>query len=197
MLDFTPVREKTITMAELVKDLTSADLRRLTNAMIDRQLSLIAECTDFDVTFVPSDPNAKDDAAATSEEVDLAWTLGHVIVHITASSEEAAFVAQLLAGGVALPEKIRLRYETEWETVTTIAQCRARLEESRRMRLATLDVWPTAPHLDNIYKLSDTSPAVAAIERFVRGLSHDDSHLGQIAEIAHQAKAARAQLIIG
>lgn len=197
MLDFTPVREKTLAMAELVTDLTPADLWQLTNAMIDRQLSLIAECADFDVTFVPSDPNAKDDAAATAEEVDLAWTLGHVIVHTTASSEEAAFLAQLLACGVALPEKIRLRYESEWETVTTLAQCRARLEESRRMRLATLDVWPTAPHLDNTYKLWDTSPAVAAIERFVRGLSHDDSHLGHIAEIIRQAKVARAQLVIG
>jgi hypothetical protein len=38
---------------------------------------------------------------------------------------------------------------------------------------------------------------VGAVERFVRGLSHDDSHLGQIAEIARQARAARAQLVIG
>ena len=197
MLDFTPVRDKTLTMTELVKDLTADDLRRLTNAMIDRQLELIASCTDFDVTFVPRDPNARDDAAATAEEVDLAWTLGHVIVHVTASSEEAAFVAQMLACGVPLPDKIRLRYETDWETVTTIAECRTRLEESRRMRLATLMVWPDAPHLHNTYFLWESAPTVNAIERFVRGLSHDDSHLGQIEDIVRQAKAARAKLVIG
>jgi hypothetical protein len=197
MLDFTPVREKTLTMSELVKDLTRDDLRRLTNAMVDRQLGLIAESTDVDVTFVPSDPNARDDAAATAEEVNLAWTLGHVIVHATASSEEAAFLAQMLACGVSLPDKIRLRSETDWELVTTIAQCRARLEESRRMRLATLDVWPDKHYLRNTYFLGESAPAVGAVERFVRGLSHDDSHLGQIADIARQARAARAQLVIG
>jgi hypothetical protein len=197
MLDFTPVRNKAVTMTELVKDLTKDNLRRLTNAMIDRQLSLIADCTDFDVTFVPSDPQAKDDAAATAEEVTLAWTLGHVIVHATASSEEATFLAQMLACGVPLPDKLRLRYETDWETVTTLAQCRARLEESRRMRLTTLDVWPDEPHLDNTYFLWDSAPKVNAIERFVRGLSHDDSHLEQIVEVVRQAKAARAKLVIG
>lgn len=190
VLDFTPVRRKEITWAELVRGLTKTDLYQLTNEMADLMLSLIAECTDAEVTFVPSDPEAHDDAAATEADVALAWTLGHVIVHTTASAEEAAFLAAALACGYTLPDQIRLRYETPWPTVTTIAQCRARLEESRRMRLATLDVWPDAPHLANTYKLGNSAPAVAPIERFVRGLSHDDSHLEQIREIVRQARAS-------
>jgi hypothetical protein len=77
-----------------------------------------------------------------------------------------------------------------WGTVKTIAQCRARLEESRRMRLATLSVWPDKPHLDNAYRPSETAPAYNAVRRFVAGLSHDDSHLAHIKEIVRQAKAA-------
>ncbi|MBL8045794.1 MAG: DinB family protein [Anaerolineales bacterium] len=197
MLDFTPVRNKNITMLEFTKDLTRDDLRRLTNVMIDRQLELIAGCTDFDVTFVPVDTNAKDDAAANAADVDLAWTLGHVIVHVTASSEEAAFLAAELARGV--PNHGRSRSEVAWETVTTLEQCRARLEESRRMRLATLDVWPDEPHLNNQYQLWENGPMANCISRFCHGLSHDDSHLNQIAEVVRQAQAARPtpKLVLG
>jgi len=197
MLDFTPVRNKKITMAELAKDLTRDDLRRLTNAMIDRQLELLAECTDFDVTFVPNDPEAKDEVAATAEEVHMAWTLGHIIVHTTASSEEYAFIAAELARGV--PFHGRSRAEVPWMTVTTIEQCRARLEESRRMRLATLDIWPDIPHLENTYQAWEGGPYMNCVERFVRGLAHDDSHLAQIAEVIRQTRAARATsgLVLG
>jgi hypothetical protein len=190
MLDFSRVRSKDITMAQLCAGLTRDDLRRLTNEMVDSQLALIKDCTDADVTFVPSDPTAHDDAAATPEEVDLAWTLGHVMVHTTASAEESAALAAELARGVKFHG--RSRSEVPWQTATTLALCRARLEESRRMRLASLEMWPEPPHLDNTYQIGDKGPHINAIERFVRGLSHDDSHLAQIAEIAWQAKAARA-----
>jgi hypothetical protein len=197
MLDFTPVRNKRMTMMELVKNLTRDDLRRLTNEMVDAMLGAIAECTDFDVTFVPVDPHANDTAAATEAEVNLAWTLGHVIVHTTASAEEAAFLAAELARGV--PNHGRSRYETPWQSVTTIAQCRQRLEESRRIRLATLDVWPDEPHLDNTYPIWEGGPVVNAVARFVYGLRHDDDHLGQIREIVRQSREARAigRLVIG
>ncbi|MDW8327018.1 MAG: DinB family protein [Anaerolineales bacterium] len=190
MLDFTPVRNKQMTMMELVKDLTRDDLRRLTNEMVDTMLGAIEACTDFDVTFVPVDPHAHDSAAATEGEVNLPWTLGHVIVHTTASAEEAAFLAAELARGV--PNHGRSRYETPWQSVTTIAQCRRRLEESRRMRLATLDVWPDEPHLDNTYQIWEKGPVVNAVGRFVYGLMHDDDHIGQIREIVRQAREARA-----
>ncbi len=190
MLDFKAVRDEKITFAELVADLTRDDLHNLTHEIVDVILDLIADCVDADVTFVPTDPDANDPWAANPEDVDLAWTLGHVIVHTTSSSEESAALAAELARGVEMHG--RSRYETPWETVTTIAQCRQRLEESRRMRLASLEMWPDEPRLDNVYEPWDGAPVVSAIGRFVFGLSHADSHLVQITEIVRQAKAARA-----
>jgi len=189
VLDLTPVRNKALTLAELTADWTVDDLRRLTNEMVDTMQELIADCTDEDVTFVPEDPNAHDAYAADETEANLAWTLGHVIVHTTATGEETAAIAAELARGVKFHG--RSRSELPWQTVTTIAQCRHRLEESRRMRLASLNMWPDHPHLDNIHKPYDFIGELNAVSYFVFGLSHDDSHLEQIAEIVRQAKAAR------
>lgn len=189
MLDFTPVHNKQMSLSELVVGLTVADLRHLTNEMIDTMQKLIADCLDEDVVFIPHDPDAHDAYASTSDEANLAWTLGHVIVHATASAEETAFLATELARGV--PHHGRSRSELPWETVTTIAQCRHRLEESRRMRLALLDVWPDKPYLNTLYQRNESSASVNAVGYFVFGLRHDDSHLGQIAETVHQAMKAR------
>lgn len=189
MLNFEAVYEEKITLAELVADLTRDDLNDLTNEMVNTMLALIADCLNTDVTFAPVDPDAHDPFAERPENVNLAWTLGHVIVHTTASAEESAALAAELARGVEFHG--RSRYETDWETVTTIAQCRQRLEESRRMRLASLEMWPDEPHLDNVYEPWTGAPQVNAIGRFVYGLMHDDSHIGQIAEIVRQAQAAR------
>ena len=186
MLDFTPLQQQEVTLAELAAGLTPDDLRALTNEMIDRQLALIADCDDAAVTFVPDDPEAYDRYAATPDEEKLAWTLGHVIVHVTATSEETAFLAAELARGVV--HEGRSRAETPWPSVTTIAQCRARLEESRRMRLATLDVWPDAPRLDVTVTFSRRYGPMNAVGRFILGLKHDADHLGQIEAIASQAK---------
>jgi hypothetical protein len=191
MLDFTPVREKKISPAALVADLTIDDFRDLTNEMVDYQLSLISEATDADVVFVPNDPDAHDAYAIDPEEEDLAWTLGHLIVHVTASSEESAFLAAELARGVPY-ESRRSRSEVHWTTVTSIEQCRQRLEESRRMRLATLDLWPDQPYLDNTFPSKRWQTEFNAFVRFSFGLSHDDSHLAQIAEVVRQARAARS-----
>lgn len=187
MLDFSKVRNKTQTLNELAEPLTKADLAKLTNEMIDLELGLLAECEDADVTFQPVDPEANDTFASNAEEVGIAWTLGHVVVHATASSEEAAFLAAELVRGVEFHG--RSRYETPWESVTTIAQCRERLEESRRMRLATLDVWPDEPHLELTREFG--SSRLNAKAQFLLGLSHDDSHIGQIREIVRQAREAR------
>ncbi len=187
MLDFQPVRDKQRTLAELAADLTPADLAQLTNEMIDVMLGLIAACEDEDVTFQPVDPKAFD-PYAPQEEGRLAWTLGHVLVHTTASAEEAAFLAAELARGVE--NHGRSRYETPWPTVTTLAQCRQRLEESRRMRLASLGLWPDEPHLETVY-VSSRGAIFNPIARFLSGLLHDDNHLEQIADIVRQADAAR------
>jgi hypothetical protein len=190
MLDFTPVRNKEIKLSQLAAGLTPTDLARLTHEMVDTMLGLIAECVDADVTFVPDDPQANDTFAINPDEVNLSWTLGHVIVHTTASAEESAFLAAELARGV--PFHGRSRAEVPWETVTTIAQCRQRLEESRSMRLASLELWPDAPDLENNYAPREGADPINALTRFVSGLSHDDSHLKQIAKIVQQARVARS-----
>ena len=189
MLDFTPVRNKEMTYAELVADLTVADLRDLTNEIIDYQLGLIADCTDADVVFDPVDPDANDPYAADDSEKEIAWNLGHLIVHVTASSEESAALAAELARGVE--REGRSRSEIPWETVKTVAQCRQRLEESRRMRLASLDMWPDEPYLNNKVTPWAAIGEIDAYGRFVLGLGHDQGHLAQIEDVIAQAKAVR------
>jgi hypothetical protein len=189
MLDFQAVRDKRITFADLVSDLSVDEIHELTDGMINRILDLIGDCIDADIVFVPDDPEAYDPFAETPEEVDLSWTLGHVIVHTTASAEESAAVAAELARGVEYHG--RSRYEVPWAEMRTIEECRRRLEESRRMRLGSLEMWPEEPYLENRYEVWKDEPMVNAIGRFVLGLMHEESHLGQIAEIVRQAKAAR------
>jgi len=189
MLDFAGVRARRITMADLCAGLTAEDLCALTNEMIDTMQALIADCRDEDVTFQPVDPQADDPFAAEADEMNVAWTLGHVIVHATASAEESAFLAAEMARGVT--NHGRSRYETPWESVTTIAQCRRRLEESRRIRLASLNLWPDQPHLDLTYSPWPSAGEINCVARFVLGLRHDDDHLEQIAEIVRQAHQTR------
>jgi DinB superfamily len=191
MLNFQAVRNKEITLAELVAGLMRDDLGDLTNEMVDTMLGLIAACVDADVTFEPVDLEAHDPFAEKPEEVSLAWNLGHVIVHTTASAEEAAAVAAELARGVEYHG--RSRYEVPWREMRTIEGCRQRLEESWRMRLASLETWPDEAHLKNEYVAWSGGPTVNAIGRFALGLMHDDSHLEQIRKIVHQAQMARGQ----
>lgn len=191
MLDFTPVRDNQISLKDLAIKLSVDELRDLTNEMIDAQLQLIADCTDADVIFVPDDPEAYDPFAEDAEDVDLAWTLGHVIVHVTASSEEAAAISAELARGVKYHG--RSRHETPWQSVETIQQCRERLEESRRIRLASLEMWPDQPHLDNEYKSRPGSPPMNTISRFIYGLMHDDDHMLHLKNVVAQAKNARTE----
>ena len=189
MLDFDAVREKRMSFTELTMNLTPEDLRSLSHEMIDTLLTMIADCTDDDVVFQPTDPEA-DDPYASGEGangVNDAWTLGHVIVHTTASAEEAAFVAAEMARGIE-PHG-RSRYETPWEKMTTIAQCRQRLQESRRIRVASLDLWPDNPHMNVYFQYGPDKPRYNALQRFTLGLRHEADHLDQIREILRQAQA--------
>lgn len=189
MLDFTPVRRKEKTIQQLCEGLRREDLAHLTDEMCDVQLKLIEGIVDEDTTFVPDDPDAYDKWAASADDVKLSWTLGHVIVHATASSEEEAALALTLARGLQV--KGRSRYEVPWQEANTAAFVRARIEESRRMRKAMLDAWPAEPHLDVFYASPEGFAPVNAIGKFVSGLSHDDAHLGQIRNIVAQAMARR------
>src|SRR5215469_15379775 len=132
-------------------DVTREDLRRLTKQLITQVTKMLRRCVDADVTFVPVDPQASDPGAA-DEEQNVAWTLGHIIVHMTASAEEAAAIAAELARGVSYHG--RSRYEVPWRSVTTVAECKARLLESGRIRCASLDMWPDRPHFETTYSLS-------------------------------------------
>ena len=52
-------------------------------------------------------------------------------------------------------------------------------------------MWPDEPHLDNVYEVWPDSPGVNAVGRFVLGLMHEESHLGQIADVVRQARLSR------
>jgi hypothetical protein len=108
VIDFEPMRRKEVSLQELSEGLSREDLANLTQEMCEEQLVLIADAEDGDFVFVPSDPDANDIFAASAEDVGLSWTLGHVIVHATASSEESAALALVLARG--LPVEGRSRY---------------------------------------------------------------------------------------
>jgi hypothetical protein len=179
-----------------VEHLTPADLWTLTNALIDDVQKMLRRCKDPDISFVPVDPLANDAAAADNADANIAWTLGHVIVHMTASSEESAFLAAELARGIEYHG--RSRSEVPWETMTTVAQCRERLEESRRMRLASLSLWPADSQIATTYQVSETSQPMRPVARFAAGLLHDSSHLAQVREVIQQARESRfRQSVIG
>ncbi|HVC99556.1 MAG TPA: DinB family protein [Candidatus Dormibacteraeota bacterium] len=190
MLDFSPVQRGEKTTQELAAGLSQEDLARLTEEMCDLQLEAIRDAVDGDVVFIPDDPEADDTFAAGPEDAKLSWTLGHVVVHTTASSEEGAALALVLARG--LPVEGRSRYEVPWTEVKTAEFIRGRIEESRRMRLAMLSAWPAEPHLDNFYSPYEGRPPMNALGRFLSGLSHDASHLEQIRKIMGQARERRA-----
>jgi len=186
-LDFSRIRAREVKLAELVADLSVDDLARATDSSIAQIEEILATATDADAVFVPEDPAANDPAAADPADRDLAWNLGHLVAHVTASAEESAALAQELARGV--PFHGRSRWEVPWKNVTTIDQCRQRLADSRRMRLASLEMWPSSPPSE-----VDPDPATPtwqqARERFVRGLSHEDAHVDQIRNVVKQAQAA-------
>lgn len=189
MLDFKAIKDGSTSFADLTANLTKADLYKLTDEMIDTMQEIVADATDEDVVFVPQDPEAND-TFGNPEDKDLAWTLGHVIVHATASSEESAALALTLARGLEVEG--RSRYEVPWQSVTTAAQIHHRLEESRRMRKAMLDAWPDEPHMDATYTAFARLGALNATGRFVLGLLHDSDHIGQLKEIMRQAREARS-----
>jgi len=188
MLDFRLYRRKQKNLNEMADGLTPEDLPRLLDGLYDYLESQLAHATDAEVIFIPSDPQAHDPYAAHATELKLPWTLGHVIVHLTASTEEATAQATNLARGV--PITGRSRYELPWRNVTTIAQARARLEESRRMQHALLKAWPDQPHLELTYTPGyPGAESRNAITSFVAGLAHADSHVEQIDNILAQARA--------
>ncbi len=190
MIDFTPIHRRQMRLREFVeaRHITQADLIQATNEMIDSMLTLVADVADADVIFVPEDADAYDPYANNPEETRIGWTLGHIIAHATASSEECCAHAATLARGAKVCG--RNRYEVPWQEIRTRQDLHQRLEESRRIRLAYLQAWPAAPHLENTY--TPYKSPQNCIMRVLAGLIHDDSHLDQIRDVIRQARAHRA-----
>lgn len=177
--DFSAIRDGKMTYADLVNGISLQDLRQQTRELFDTISSIIAGATDATVTFVPNDPQA-------AEGDERGWTLGHVLVHLTASLEEGAATSATLARGVAVEQ--RLRYEVPWENVTTIKQVQDRLQESLRMCNAFLDTWPTQPDFSiTVVRVPFFGP-MNAIGAYMLGVFHGQMHLEQLQEIMRQSK---------
>lgn len=196
MLDLTPVFNKEKKYIDVWKDdkLTIEDLRTATNESVDSLLNLICDLDDEAIQHVPVDENASDPYAVEGEG-SIAWTVGHLIAHVTASSEEGAAFSSLLARGIEGIEH-RPRYETPWRDVNTKAKTVQRLEESRRMRLSYLDTWPDTPDYDNERAgLSERAMEHYAIYNapvaFLAGLGHEVGHYQQIEDAVQQALDAK------
>ncbi len=189
--DLQPLLDGEVLYIDFARHVTIDDLRALTNASIDMLKSFLDGLTDAHVTFEPVDPHAHDPYAVDGEE-QLGWNLAHLVLHVTASSEEGAAMSATLARGIEV--KLRSRYEPPWREYTTVEQCLERLEESRRMRLAFLDAWPNSPHLDVYRKISKEWEAkvgkLNAPAMFLFGLLHEVGHYDQFREVRRQALAA-------
>lgn len=192
-IDFTPIRERTQKAIPFAEQFSLDDIRSAAIESIDFMLGILDGLSDADVTFVPHDPNA-DDPHAAAEEMNVGWNIAHVIVHVTASTEEYVSTAAVIARGITYPREPRLRYETHWKSVTTVAQCKQRLRESLRMRLAALDMFPDEilpgrwERSERFLELFGEFDAKAA---YLFGLSHETGHHAQLAEAKRQALAVR------
>lgn len=192
-LDFTPILADTAQLFTFAQQFTRDDLHRFTDESVDFFLGIVRQADDAAIVFIPDDSEADDPGAAEGEQ-HIGWGIGHLVVHTTASAEEYAAISSLLARGVAYGREPRLRYETHWRTITTQAQCIARLEESRRIRHAYLNAWPDQPHFDLLRDLSDgyrkRFGEQNALACFVMGLYHDSVHYEQVRAVLAQAQAA-------
>jgi hypothetical protein len=181
--DFTAVRRGQLPYAEAIRGLDRAALVTLTADSYHAVGEIVAGVTDAGVIAVPFDSSLDD--RHVGEE---AWTLGHVVAHLTATSEAAAALAATLARGVTLPAGLHLRAEVPWRDVATAQQLTARLVESRRICLAFLDTWPDVPHLELTVTLTPAYGPLHAVGIHALGLMHADEHLTQLRQIMRQMR---------
>ncbi len=196
VIDFTPVRNKELTLLEMAEQVTLDDLHAAADFYVDAIQAIIKDASDAQIAYVPID-EAADDPYAVSGEETIGWSLGHLVAHTTASTEEGVAFASLLARGIRLEdEDQRLRYETPWRAIDTKAKALQRLEESRRLRRAYLDTWPDTPRLDVARKMrpafSETFGPINAPASVLFGLWHEDNHLDQFRAVLRQAQEAVA-----
>jgi hypothetical protein len=194
--DFSPVERGEMLLIDWTQRegiTTAAQLRAITTAVLDEIAGILGRADDAAVTFIPDDPLANDPFAPEDERYQ-GWSMAHLVVHTTASAEEWAAVASILARGIAYTPEPRLRFETDWRTVTTRAQVDARLAESRRMRLGYLDTFPDMPNLTIRRELSprfiERFGEMNAIAAYLFGLRHEVGHLAQMRDALAQAQSA-------
>ena len=118
------VRAGQMSYADFTRELQRDDLYHMTDELFEVFEGILAEATDAAVQFIPRDVAATD----ASEQ---GWTMSHIVTHFTASFEESAAAAAMFARGVKVEG--RLRYETQWESLSTQQAVLARLRESQRM----------------------------------------------------------------
>ncbi len=176
-IDLGAVQAGQVSYADLMRNVRHADLYEMTDELFDVVELLLAGLTDAAVLFVPHDP-------AASDQSEQGWTLSHVIAHLTATLEEAATIATLLARNVQVEE--RLRSETPWQKLSTFQKVQARLQESRRTCRAFLDAWPDKPHLDVTRTLIPLFGPMDAIGFYAFGIAHGQEHLDQLRETVRQ-----------
>lgn len=179
-IDLSPVHAGQMSYADLIRTVRYADLYEMTDELFKALEAMLAESSDATILFVPHDPAA--------DQGEQGWTLGHVIAHLTATLEETAAIAALLARSILV--EARLRYETPWQSLSTVEMVRARLQESRRTCCAFLDAWPDVPHLDVTRTLIPVFGPMNAIGFYVLGMAHAQGHLDQLREIIHQYAVA-------
>ena len=176
-IDLDAVYAGQVTYADLIRDVQHADLYRMTDELFDALESILAQATDAAVLFVPCDP-------AASDHSEQGWPLSHIITHLTATLEEAAATAAMLARGIQVEE--RLRSEVPWQNLSTLQRVQARLQESRRTCRAFLDVWPDKPHLNVTMTLIPLLGPIDTVGVYALGIAHGQGHLNQLRETVRQ-----------
>lgn len=192
-IDFSPIHERTQKAIPFAAPFSLEEIRAAAVESVEFMLGILDGLTDEDVTFVPDDPDA-DDPHAIPEEMHVGWNIAHLVVHVTASTEEYVSTAAVLARGINFPREPRLRYETHWQSVTTVAQCEQRLRESLRIRLAALDMFPDEilpGRWERSERFLELFGEIDAKAAYLFGLSHETGHHDQFAEAKRQALAVR------
>lgn len=192
-IDFSPVKNNEITYLEFARQFSVDDLRVATNAYYDLVAEILEGADDAQIAHIPDDPHADDPYAVEGEE-HIGWSLAHLVLHVTATLEEGAAFGSLVARGI--PAGGRLRVEPDWKLFTTCDQVYQRLKESRRIVNAYFDTWPDEPSLDTMRDLSPKFVArfgeMNAPATYLFALKHFDDHMGQLREVAAQAREAAA-----
>jgi hypothetical protein len=193
-IDFSALHSRTQQLPEFTTALSLKDIRETADHGIAVMRSVLVGLTDADVVFEPNDANAND-PHAPAEDQHIGWSIAHLILHATASTEEYFATAAVLARGIAYPKEPRLRYEGDWREITTLAQCYQRIDEASRMRNGFLDTFPDVPHLDVMWERSERFIEIFgecnAFGAAVMGLSHEFGHHDQFKDARAQALAAR------